>query len=75
MSIKQIVENILKERKQEGERITKKDIADHLGISRQNFVNKLSRDTFSPEELSKIAEKLDCELVMKEEKNGTYKRK
>ena len=65
LSIKQIVENIIEERKQEGERITKKDIADYLGISRQNFVNKLARDTFSPEELSKIAEKLDCELVIK----------
>ena len=65
MSIKQIVENILEEKKEEGKRITKKDIADYLGISRQNFVNKLSRDTFSPEELSKIAEKLDCDLVFK----------
>lgn len=65
LSIKQIVEKIIEERKQEGERITKKDIADYLGISRQNFVNKLARDTFSPEELSKIAEKLDCELVIK----------
>lgn len=65
LSIKQIVENIIEERKQDGERITKKDIADYLGISRQNFVNKLARDTFSPEELSKIAEKLDCELVFK----------
>ena len=51
MSIKQIIENIIEERKQKGERITKKDIADYLGISRQNFVNKL--------------EKLDCELVIK----------
>lgn len=65
MSIKQIVENIIEERKREGERITKKDIADYLGISGQNFTNKLARDTFSPEELSKIAEKLDCELVFK----------
>lgn len=65
MSIKQIVENIIEERKQEGERITKKDIADYLGISGQNFTNKLARDTFSPEELSKIAEKLGCELVFK----------
>ncbi len=59
------VENIIEERKQEGERITKKDIADYLGISGQNFTNKLARDTFSPEELSKIAEKLECELVFK----------
>jgi predicted transcriptional regulator len=65
LSVKQIVESILNERKQKGERITKKDIADYLGISRQNFVNKLARDTFSPEELSKIAEKLDYELIMK----------
>lgn len=67
MSIKQIVEDILEEKKMSGQRITKKDIADYLGISRQNFVNKLSRDTFSPEELSKIAEKLDCELIFKGE--------
>ncbi len=65
MSIKQIIESIIDERKQEGKRITKKDIADYLGISGQNFTNKLARDTFSPEELSKIAEKLDCELVFK----------
>ncbi len=65
MSIKQIIESIIDERKQEGKRITKKDIADYLGISGQNFTNKLARDTFSPEELSKIAEKLECELVFK----------
>lgn len=45
--------------------LQKKDIADYLGISGQNFTNKLARDTFSPEELSKIAEKLECELVFK----------
>jgi DNA-binding Xre family transcriptional regulator len=65
LSIKQIIESIIDERKQEGKRITKKDIADYLGISGQNFTNKLARDTFSPEELSKIAEKLECELVFK----------
>ncbi len=65
LSIKQIIEEILDEKKQEGKRITKKEIADYLGISRQNFVNKLARDTFSPEELSKIAEKLDYELIIK----------
>lgn len=46
MSIKQIIESIIDERKQEGKRITKKDIADYLGISGQNFTNKLARDTF-----------------------------
>lgn len=70
ISINELVEKILDEYKREGKRITKKDIADHLGISRQNLVNKLSRDTFSPEELSKIAEKLGCELIFKGS-NGT----
>lgn len=67
MTIKEIVETIIEERKQEGRRITKKEIADSLGISRQNFVNKLARDTFSPSEMAKIAEKLGCTLVFKGE--------
>ncbi len=72
IGIKEIIEKILDEYKQDGKRITKKDIADYLGISRQNFVNKLSRETFSPEELSKIAEKLECDLIFRN-KEKEYK--
>ena len=64
MSVKDIIESIIEEKKANNERLTKKEIADHLGISRQNFVNKLARDTFSPEELFKIAEKLGYKLIL-----------
>lgn len=65
MSIKQVVEEIIAFKKANGIRVTKKDIADYLGMSRQNFVNKLSRETFTPEELSMIAEKLGYTLTFK----------
>lgn len=60
----------MKDYKAEGVRITKKEIADYLGMSRQNLVNKLSRDTLSPEEIAKIAEKLNCEIILKRNDDG-----
>lgn len=66
MAVKDIVEEIISKRKTDGKKITKVDIANYLGISRQNLVNKFARDTFTPEELSKIAEVLGCKLVMKD---------
>lgn len=38
-------------------------MANELGISKQNFSNKVQRNTFSPDELVKIANMLDMELV------------
>ena len=38
-------------------------MAEVLGISKQNFSNKLKRNTFSPDELAKIAEMLNMELA------------
>lgn len=43
--------------------ITMGELAERLGISRQNLSNKLSRDNFSEKELREIAEKLDCEFI------------
>lgn len=34
-----------------------------LGISKQNFSNKVQRNTFSPDELVKIADMLGMELA------------
>lgn len=65
MSIKQIVEEIIAFKSANDVRVTKKDIAEHLGISRQNLANKFARDTFTPEELSKIAEKLGYTLILR----------
>lgn len=60
----------MKDYKAEGVRITKKEIDDYLGMSRQNLVNKLSRDTLSTEEIAKIAEKLNCEIILRRNDDG-----
>ena len=38
-------------------------MAEVLGISKQNFSNKVQRNTFSPDELEKLADSLGMELV------------
>lgn len=43
--------------------ITMGELAERLGISRQNLSNKLSRDNFSEKELREMAEKLNCEFI------------
>ncbi len=40
-------------------------LADQLGTSRQNFSNKMSRDSFSMEEVAKICHALDLTIVLK----------
>lgn len=44
-------------------KVTQLEMAEVLGISKQNFSNKLKRNTFSPDELAKIAEMLNMELA------------
>lgn len=44
-------------------KVTQLEMANELGISKQNFSNKVQRNTFSPDELVKIANMLDMELV------------
>lgn len=44
-------------------------IAAHLGISRQAFSNKLYRDSFSGDDLIKIADFLNCDLAFITESN------
>ena len=49
-------------------------MAEVLGISKQNFSNKVQRNTFSPDELAKLADSLGMELVFidknADKKNG-----
>ena len=42
--------------------MTLKDLAEKLGMSRQNLNNKLTRNNFSENELRSIAEALNCTL-------------
>ena len=38
-------------------------MAEVLGMSKQNFSNKVQRNTFSPDELAKLADSLGTELA------------
>ncbi|WP_416387208.1 helix-turn-helix domain-containing protein [Coprococcus comes] len=44
-------------------KITQLEMAEVLGISKQNFSNKVQRNTFSPDELAKLANSLGMELA------------
>ena len=50
LAIKDTFKAISKEKK-----VTQLEMANTLGISKQNFSNKVQRNTFSPDELVKIA--------------------
>ena len=41
------------------------DLAVFLGIKAQSVYNKLNRDTFTFEEMQKIADFLDCDIVFR----------
>ncbi len=58
LALKETFQAISKEKK-----VTQLEMAEVLGISKQNFSNKLKRNTFSPDELAKIAEMLNMELA------------
>jgi len=58
LALKQTIKDISKAKK-----ITQLEMAEVLGISKQNFSNKVQRNTFSPDELAKLADSLGMELV------------
>ena len=41
----------------------KNELAEYLGMNSQSLSNKFSRDSFSAEDLIKIADFLDCSLI------------
>ena len=43
--------------------LKKLEMASAIGISKQNFSNKVQRNTFSPDELVKIADMLEMEIT------------
>lgn len=58
LALKETFKVISKEKK-----VTQQEMADTLGISKQNFSNKVQRNTFSPDELVKIAKMLNMEIA------------
>ncbi len=51
--------------------ITLSQLAESLGMSRQNLSNKMSRDNFSEKELQDIAEALNCSYQANFKMNDT----
>ncbi|MBR1752440.1 MAG: helix-turn-helix transcriptional regulator [Ruminococcus sp.] len=63
MTVSEFIKTRLKELN-----MTQNDLANQLGITKQNLNNKLSRDNFSSKELCEIADVLKTEIIMKTEK-------
>ena len=58
LALKDTFKAITKNRK-----VTQLEMAEALGISKQNFSNKVQRNTFSTDELVKIADLLQMEIA------------
>lgn len=65
MTIKEILENC----KENGESITQNDLANVLGMTKQSFSNKMKRDSFTVEDMIKIASFLDMQVILKKGEN------
>lgn len=45
--------------------VSGKELAEMLGMSAQSLSNKMSRDSFTYDEMAKIAEILNCKLLIR----------
>lgn len=62
-----IIRKILKDCEDNGKKVTQVELANTLGISRQAFTNKLTRDSFFIDDVVKIANYLGMQVVLKGE--------
>lgn len=61
------IKEILEDYKKDGKNLTQNDLATVLGMTKQSFSNKMQRDTFTAEDIVKIAEFLNMKVVLKGE--------
>lgn len=59
------IKEILEDYKRSGKNLTQNDLANVLGMTKQSFSNKMQRDTFTAEEVVKIAEYLNMKALLK----------
>lgn len=64
MSVVTVIKTILDEKD-----ITKGELAERIGITKQNMSNKIKRDNFSTLELVEIADALGVQLILKDGEN------
>lgn len=63
-----VIRKILQDCEDEGHKVTQVELARVLGISRQAFTNKMTRDSFFIDDVVKIADYLNMKVVLKGEK-------
>lgn len=61
------IKEILEDYKQAGKSLTQNDLANVLGMTKQSFSNKMQRDTFTAEDVVKIANYLNMKAILKGE--------
>ncbi len=68
-----VVRQILNDSKESGNRITQQELANVLEISKQGFTNKMTRDSFTDEDMYRIASYLNMRIIIKGEKEYELK--
>jgi transcriptional regulator with XRE-family HTH domain len=61
------IKHILDDYKKNGKSLTQNDLANVLGMTKQSFSNKMQRDTFTAEDIVKIADFLNMKVILKGE--------
>ena len=67
------VKEIIDDFKRDGKNLTQNELANVLEMTKQSFSNKMQRDTFTAEEVVKIADYLNMEAVLKGNKGYLIK--
>ena len=60
-----VIRKILKDCEDEGRKVTQVELANVLGISKQGFTNKMTRDSFFIDDVVKIANYLGMQVILK----------
>ena len=67
------IKEILEDYKKDGKNLSQNDLAVVLGMTKQSFSNKMQRDTFTGEEVVKIAKNLNMKAVLQGDKEYIIK--
>lgn len=59
------IKEIIDDYKKAGKSLTQNDLANVLEMTKQSFSNKMQRDTFTAEEVVKIADFLNMKAILK----------
>ena len=67
------IKKIIEDYKKSDKNVTQNDFARVLGMTKQSFSNKMQRDTFTAQDVVKIASYLDMKVVLIEKDSELVK--